>query len=76
MSIQLKKGAISERCQALGISRDELARRMQIATSTAFRVDRGDVTPSARFISAFMRVTGEPFEELFEVDADDEQVPA
>jgi len=70
MKISIKPGVIYKFCSDQGISRDELSRRMGIATSTAFRVEKGDVSPSPRFIAAFMHLTGLRFEDLFEIVAE------
>lgn len=67
MQIQLKEGAMYAFCTENNISRDELSRRMGVASSTAYRVERGDVEPSPKFIAALMRTTGKPFEALFEI---------
>lgn len=67
MKIVLKQGAIYSYCKQEDISRDELSRRMGVATTTAFRVEKGDVAPSAKFIASLMHTTGLPFEHLFEV---------
>ncbi|GAB7003686.1 hypothetical protein JCM18899A_11570 [Nocardioides sp. AN3] len=69
MRIKLRGNIIYEICTAAGgISRDELARRLKVASSTAYRVERGDVEPSPRFIASLMHFTGLPFEALFEID--------
>lgn len=68
MRITLRPGVISEYCAAQGISRDELSRRMQVSTGTAFRVDTGRTEPSPKFIGALVSVTGRPFEELFIIE--------
>lgn len=73
MQIRLRQGAMHTYCRANNISRDELSRRMHVASSTAYRIERGDVAPSPKFIAALMRTTGQSFEELFEID---EAVPA
>ena len=65
LQIKLKTGAIYKHCQELGISRDELSRRMGVATTTTYRVEKGDVEPSPKFIAALMHTTGHRFEELF-----------
>jgi transcriptional regulator with XRE-family HTH domain len=71
MTIRLRANVLHAACAAEGgISRDELARRMRIASSTAYRVERGDVAPSPRFIAALMGITGKPFEDLFEIIGD------
>ena len=75
MQIKLREGAMYEHCKAQNISRDALSRQMGVASSTAYRVERGDVEPSPKFIAALMNATGQPFEELFEI-VGAEQVPA
>lgn len=65
--IRLRDGALYSYCKEHSISRDELARRMGVASTTAYRVEKGDVEPSPRFIAALMHTTGKPFEQLFEV---------
>ena len=65
--IRLREGVLYAHCQELGISRDELARRMEVSSATAYRVHSGDVEPSPKFIAAFMHVTGKKFEDLFQV---------
>ena len=74
--IKMRTGALSSCTKEMGLSRDALSRRMGVASSTAWRVDRGDVAPSTKFIAALIRVSGKSFEDLFEIVADDEQVPA
>lgn len=65
--IRLKSGVLYQYINEVGISRDELARRMNVATSTAYRIDSGQVEPSPKFIAAFMAISGRKFEDLFEV---------
>ena len=67
MQIRLREGAMYGYCTEQSISRDELARRMGVASTTAYRVERGDVEPSPRFIAALMHTTGKRFEQLFEI---------
>jgi transcriptional regulator with XRE-family HTH domain len=68
MSIKLRPNILHSVCQSLGgISRDELARRLRVSSSTAYRLERGDVSPSPRFIAALMHLTGQPFDQLFEI---------
>lgn len=67
MQIKLKPGVIYEHCKELNISRDELSRRMRVASTTTYRVEKGDVEPSPKFIAALMHATGKTFEELFEI---------
>lgn len=74
MKIMIKAGTIARTCRREDISRDELARRMGVASTTAFRVEKGDVGPSPKFIAALMTQTGMPFEELFEIVTEAEAV--
>jgi transcriptional regulator with XRE-family HTH domain len=67
MRIQLKDGALYRYCVENGISRDELARRMGVATTTAYRVETGDVEPSPKFIAALLLTTNKSFEDMFEI---------
>ena len=67
MQIRLRDGALYRYCSEHNISRDELARRMGVASTTAYRVECGDVEPSPRFIAALMHTTGKTFEQLFEI---------
>lgn len=67
MRIVLRDNAIYDYCNENRISRDELSRRMGVATSTAFRVEKGDVDPSAKFIASLLHVTGKSFDTLFVV---------
>lgn len=67
MRIQLKDGALYGYCVENNISRDELARRMGVASTTAYRVEKGDVEPSPKFIAALLLTTGKAFEDMFEI---------
>ena len=58
MQIRLRDGALYRYCSEQSISRDELARRMGVASTTAYRVECGDVEPSPRFIAARMHTCG------------------
>lgn len=71
MTIRPKPDALYGYCKEEGISRDELARRMQVTPQTAYRVDSGQVDPSPRFIAALMTTTGKTFEELFDLVPED-----
>lgn len=66
--IRIRPGKLAEVCEEMDISRDELSRRLGVANSTAFRIDKGLVDPSAKFIGSLIAVTGKPFEELFDVE--------
>lgn len=78
MTIRPKPNALYGYCKEQGISRDELARRMKVTPQTAYRVDSGQVDPSPRFIAALMTLTGQKFEDLFDLIPEQvtEQVPA
>jgi DNA-binding XRE family transcriptional regulator len=65
--IRLRTGTLHRLCQKYDCSRDELARRIRVSTTTAYRIDSGQVMPSPKFIGALMLVSGEAFEDLFEV---------
>lgn len=67
MQITPKLPAIWEYMKAKDISRDELARRIGVNRITAYRVERGDVSPSPKFIAGLMVETGKKFEDLFEI---------
>ena len=67
LRIRLRAEALSAICQAEGVSRAEIARRLKVSPTTAYRVEHGAVEPSPRFIAALMRFSGQPFEELFEI---------
>lgn len=68
MRIRPVPNVLDRVCKDLGISRDELSRRIGVSTTTCYRVDSGQVDPSPRFIAALMNLTGEKFERLFEID--------
>lgn len=76
--IVIKPQAITQVCKSLGgISRDELSRRMNVSTVTAYRVDAAKCEPGTRFIAALMDVSGQKFEDLFDIELlADERVPA
>jgi len=71
MRIKLKPGVLHSYCKEADISRDELARRMNVSTATAFRVDDGRTDPSPKFIAGLINVTGRSFEELFDIVGQD-----
>jgi DNA-binding XRE family transcriptional regulator len=71
VKIRLRDGVLYSICKDLTISRDELARRLKIASTTAWRIDHGDVEPSAKFIASLITFTGKPFEDLFEIVGED-----
>lgn len=71
MKIRLRDGVLYEICNDQDISRDELARRLGFASTTAWRIDNGDVEPSPRFIAALLTYTSRKFEDLFEVAGED-----
>lgn len=62
-----RAGVIYAAAKDLNTSREGLSRRMGVSSSSAFKVERGDVDPSPGFIAALMHVSGKPFEDLFEV---------
>lgn len=77
MKITPKPGAIYGVMKRLDVSRDELARRMKVSTATAYRIDCGKTDPSPAFIAGLMLVSGQPFEDLFDIAGVDlESVPA
>lgn len=43
---------------------------MGVATATAYRIDAGRTEPSPKFIAALITLTGQTFEELFEIVED------
>lgn len=67
MRIVPKPNIIWAVCEKLDISRDELARRAGVSRATAFRIDIGQVDPSPKFIAGLMNVSGEKFEDLFDL---------
>lgn len=67
MHITPRPGVLYSYCKEQGISRDELARRLKVSTATAYRIDSGKTAPSPSFIASLMRLTGQPFEALFEI---------
>lgn len=70
--ITVKPQAIAQTCKALGgISRDELSRRMQVSTMTAYRIDAGKCEPSPRFIAGLIDISGQKFEALFDIVNED-----
>jgi transcriptional regulator with XRE-family HTH domain len=70
MRIRLRADVLTELCQLEGISRSELARQLVVSSTTVYRVERGLVSPSPRFIAELMRWAGMPFDELFEIVAE------
>lgn len=71
LRIILKPGVLYTEGKQRELSRDALSRQMGVSTATAYRVEKGDVDPSPRFIAALMRLSGKPFEELFEIVGQD-----
>lgn len=71
MRITLRPSVLHAYCKAQDITRDELARRMNVASTTTFRVEKGDTDPSPKFIAALLHETGWKFEELFQIIQDD-----
>lgn len=68
--ITLNTSAMYRYLKREGISRDELARRMNVTNVTAYRVEKGVVDPSPKFIAGLLEVTGMRFEDLFEIVTD------
>lgn len=62
-----KPGAIKSYCEQQSITRNELARRMGVDITTAYRVDTGETEPSPKFIARLMETTGQGFDDLFVV---------
>ena len=67
MRITPKPGVIWAYLKQQDMSRNELAARIGVAATTAYRVDEGQVDPSPKFIAGLMRLTGKPFEALFDI---------
>lgn len=68
LALRLRPGVISAICKDLGISRNRLARRMDMNAETVRRADSGETTSiSGRFIASLMVVTRMSFDELFEI---------
>lgn len=65
--IKLRPAALSAYYTGEKISRDELSRRMGVASTTAFRVEKGVISPSARFVAGLISVSGKRFEHFFEI---------
>lgn len=73
-ALHLRAGAITKVCAQLGgISRPALGRRLGLAESTVYRLDRGDVRPSADTVGALIVISGLDFGELFVVVEDGER---
>lgn len=72
MRIRIRPGALYQLLKSEGISRNELARRLGVSHATAYRIDEGKVDPSPRFIAALITLSGQPFEDLFEILPADE----
>lgn len=68
MRITIRPGVLYAYCKAQDISRDELSRRIGVASTTAFRVERGDYGPSPKFIAGLINETGWDFEALFQIE--------
>jgi transcriptional regulator with XRE-family HTH domain len=67
MRIRLRADVLTALCQLEGISRSELARQLVVSSTTVYRVERGLVSPSPRFIAKLIHWAGMPFDELFEI---------
>jgi DNA-binding XRE family transcriptional regulator len=72
MRIVLKPGVLWAYCKAQGISRNEAARRIGVSAATGYRIDEQMVDPSPKFIAGLISVTGQRFEELFDIVTADE----
>lgn len=70
MKLAMKDGALDGLLGEMGISRDELARRMGVSTVTAYRVHKEKTEPGTKFIAGLMDVTGKDFDDLFVVVED------
>lgn len=70
--LRLRPGAISLIADHLGITRPALQRRLGISESTFARIDRGDTDPSAKTVAAILATSELPFDELFVIEAEDE----
>ena len=69
--IKIRSGVLYQYLKDEGIGRNELARRCGVSNATAYRIDEGMVDPSPKFIAALITVTGQRFEDLFEIVAQD-----
>lgn len=68
MRITPKPGVLRDYMKAEDISRDELARRVGVDRATAYRIESDMVTPSTKFIAGLMILTGQKFEDLFQIE--------
>lgn len=70
MNLRLIPGALSRYCDKIGMSRNQLARRIGVAPETAYRVDHNLVAPGNYFIAALMNEVGglERTAEFFEIE--------
>lgn len=66
-TLEMKAGALDKCLADMGISRNELARRMGVDSATPYRIQSGRTQPGPKFIAALMDVTGKEFDELFVV---------
>lgn len=73
-TIRLRDGTLSAVCAQLGVSREGLARKLDVSPSTLYRVDRGDSDPSPRVIALLLEASGEPFETLFVTSSNKENL--
>jgi len=69
--IRVRSGVLYLLLKREGITRNELARRLGVSYATAYRIDEGMVDPSPKFIAALITVSGQKFEDLFEIVAED-----
>lgn len=66
--ISPKPGAIAAYCESQGISRNALARRLDMSNVTLWAIDNNERQPSPKFMARLIEVTGLPFDELFVVE--------
>lgn len=63
-----KPGVIADYCTSQGITRNALARRMDMHGVTLWKIDNGHAEPSPKFIARLIEVTGLGFDDLFVVE--------
>lgn len=71
MRIRVRANVLYQLLKREGISRNELARRLGVSHATAYRIDEGKVDPSPRFIASLISISGQKFEDLFEIVSQD-----
>jgi transcriptional regulator with XRE-family HTH domain len=67
MQISVRANVLKALCEVEGISRNELARQLDVSATTVYRVEKGLVSPSPRFIAELMHWAQMSFDELFEI---------